>query len=307
MTFLPEIVVLCGGLSSEREVSLRSGNAVASVLPGARLIELESDALPEWLDGSRHVVLPVLHGGWGEDGRAQADMEARGIAFAGCSSVANRLCMDKVATKQSMRGADVPAIPEIAFAGAVKPSAAVLVAALGDQIVIKPSDQGSSVGLYMLEGEAAVAKALAEMPATGQWMAERRLRGREMSIGLLDGQPMGLVEIVALSGVYDYKTKYTKGASEYRFPAPVTPELAAEIGAAAARLFAACGCRDFARADVFLEPDGHFYFLEINTMPGMTETSLMPKSASCVGLDFPALVRRMAAPALARAAQPLRR
>ena len=307
MTFPPEIVVLCGGLSSEREVSLRSGNAVASVLPGARLVELESDALPEWLDGSRHVVLPVLHGGWGEDGRAQADMEARGIAFAGCSSVANRLCMDKVATKQAMRGADVPAIPEIAFAGAAKPTAAALVAALGDQIVIKPSDQGSSVGLYMLEGEAAVAKALAEMPATGQWMAERRLRGREMSIGLLDGQPMGLVEIVALSGVYDYKTKYTKGASEYRFPAPVTPELTAEIGAAAARLFAACGCRDFARADVFLEPDGHFYFLEINTMPGMTETSLMPKSASCVGLDFPALVRRMAAPALARAAQPLRR
>jgi D-alanine-D-alanine ligase len=307
MTFLPEIVVLCGGLSSEREVSLRSGNAVASVLPGARLVELESDALPEWLDGSRHVVLPVLHGGWGEDGRAQADMEARGIAFAGCSSVANRLCMDKVATKQAMRGADVPAIPEIAFAGAAKPTAAALVAALGEHIVIKPSDQGSSVGLYMLEGEAAVAKALAEIPASGQWMAERRLRGREMSIGLLDGQPMGLVEIVALSGVYDYKTKYTKGASEYRFPAPVTPELTAEIGAAAARLFAACGCRDFARADVFLEPDGHFYFLEINTMPGMTETSLMPKSASCVGLDFPALVRRMAAPALARAAQPLRR
>jgi D-alanine-D-alanine ligase len=84
----------------------------------------------------------------------------------------------------------------------------------------------------------------------------------------------------------------------------VGPELTAAIGAAAARLFAACGCRDFARADVFLEPDGRFYFLEINTMPGMTETSLMPKSASCVGLDFPALVRRMAAPALARAAQP---
>jgi D-alanine-D-alanine ligase len=118
---------------------------------------------------------------------------------------------------------------------------------------------------------------------------------------------MGLVEIVALTGVYDYKTKYTKGASEYRFPAPVTPELTAAIGAAAARLFAACGCRDFARADVFLEPDGQFYFLEINTMPGMTETSLMPKSASCVGLDFPALVRRMAAPALVRAAQPVRR
>jgi D-alanine-D-alanine ligase len=307
MTLTPEIVVLCGGLSSEREVSLRSGQAVSSVLPGSRLIALETDALPDWLDGAKHVVLPVLHGGWGEDGRAQAELEARGIAFAGCSSVANRLCMDKVATKAAMRAAGVPAIPEVAFAGAAKPTAAALVTALGEHIVIKPSDQGSSVGLYMLEGEAAVAKALAEIPATGQWMAERRLRGREMSIGLLDGQPMGLVEIVALTGVYDYKTKYTKGASEYRFPAPVGPELTAAIGEAAARLFAACGCRDFARADVFLEPDGRFYFLEINTMPGMTETSLMPKSASCVGLDFPSLVRRMAAPALARAVQPVRR
>lgn len=307
MTSHPEIVVLCGGLSSEHEVSLRSGRAVSAALPGSRLVELDADALPAWLDGAKHVVLPVLHGGWGEDGRAQAEMEAKGIAFAGCSSAANRLCMDKVATKAAMRAAGVPAIPEVAFAGAAKPTAAALVAALGEHIVIKPADQGSSVGLYVLAGEGDVAQALAEIPASGRWMAERRLRGREMSVGLLDGQPMGLVEIVPLAGVYDYKTKYTKGASEYRFPAPVGPELTAAIGAAAARLFAAGGCRDFARADVFLEPDGRFYFLEINTMPGMTETSLMPKSASCVGLDFPALVRRMAAPALARAAQSVRR
>jgi D-alanine-D-alanine ligase len=278
-----QIIVLCGGLSSEREVSLRSGKAVAEVLPGARLVELTADALPDWLDAAQHVVFPVLHGGWGEDGRAQAELEARGVAFAGCASAANRLCMDKVATKQAMRAAGVPAIPEVAFAGAAKPTAAALVAALGEHLVIKPSD-------------------LAEIPPAGQWMAERRLRGREMSIGLLDGRPMGLVEIVPLTGVYDYQTKYTKGASEYLFPAPIPAELTAAIGEAAARLFAACGCRDFARADVFLEPDGRFYFLEINTMPGMTATSLMPKSASCVGLDFPALVRRMAAPALARAA-----
>jgi D-alanine-D-alanine ligase len=304
MTSALEVIVLCGGLSSEREVSLRSGQAVASALPGARLVELETDVLPAWIDGAKHLVLPILHGGWGEDGRAQAEMEARGIAFAGCSSAANRLCMDKVATKRAMRGAQVPAIPEIAFAGAAKPTAAELIAALGQQIVIKPSDQGSSVGLYMLEGEAAVAKALAEIPAAGQWMAERRLLGREMSVGILDGQAMGIVEIIPLTGVYDYQTKYTKGSSEYRFPATLEAPVAAAIARAAERLFAACGCRDFARADVFLEPDGRFYFLEINTMPGMTATSLMPKSASCVGLDFTSLVRRMAAPALARAGQP---
>lgn len=296
----PELIILCGGLSAERAVSLRSGAAVAAVLPGARLVELPTDALPAWLDGARHVVLPVLHGGWGEGGLAQAELEARGIAFAGCSSSAARLCMDKVATKRVMRQAGIRAVPEVAFNGDAPPSAAGLVAILGDRVVIKPADQGSSVGLFMAEGEGAVAAALARLPANGRWMAERRLSGREFSIGLLDGQAMGLVEIIPSTGVYDYRTKYTPGATEYRFPAPVTPGLAAAVGEAATRLFEACGCRDFARADLFLEPDDQFYFLEINTMPGLTETSLMPKSAACVGLDFPALVRRLAAPALAR-------
>ncbi|MEI7651396.1 MAG: D-alanine--D-alanine ligase [Verrucomicrobiota bacterium] len=302
-----QIVVLCGAVSPEREVSLRSGLAVASVLPGSRLIELETNELPDWISAGQHVVLPVIHGDYGEDGRVQAELEARGVAFAGCSAAASRVCIDKVATKQRMRAAGVPVVPEITFAGTAKPTAERLITELGEELVIKPADKGSSVGLYVLQGRAQVAAALAEIPAAGQWMAERRLRGREMSIGLLEGQAMGLVEIVPLSGVYDYKTKYTKGSSEYRFPAPVEPALTAAIAAAAEKLFAACGCRDFARADVFLEPDGRFYFLEINTMPGMTETSLMPKSASCVGLDFPSLVRRMAAPALARAAQPARR
>ena len=297
-----EIVVLCGGRSSESEVSLRSGRAVAGALPGARLVELATDALPAWLDPVQHVVFPVLHGGWGEDGGIQGELEARGVAFAGCSAAASRLCMDKVATKRAMRAAGVPAIPEVAFAGDAKPTAAELTAVLGEEIVLKPSDQGSSVGLFLPVGASALAEALAAIPPAGRWMAERRLRGREFSIGLLDGQPMGLVEIVPLAGVYDFRTKYTKGASEYRFPAPLDAPTTAAIAAAAARLFAAAGCRDFARADVMLEPDGKFHFLEINTMPGMTETSLMPKSASCIGLDFPALVARMLAPARRRAA-----
>ena len=214
MSATPEIIVLCGGRSSEREVSLRSGQAVAAASPGARLVELATDALPAWLDPSRHVVFPVLHGGWGEDGGVQAELEARGIAFAGCASAASRLCMDKVATKRAMRGAQVPAIPEVAFAGDAKPAAADLIASLGEDIVLKPADQGSSVGLFLPSGAAALAEALAAVPPSGRWMAERRLRGREFSIGLLDGRPMGLVEIVPLAGVYDYKTKYTKGASE---------------------------------------------------------------------------------------------
>ena len=299
-----EIIILCGAISPEREVSLRSGRAVASVMAGARLVELASNELPEWIDGSRHVVFPVIHGDYGEDGQIQAELEARGVSFAGCAAAASRVCIDKVATKQLMRRAGVPAIPEFVFAGKAKPSADKLIDELGQQIVLKPADKGSSVGLYVTQGLGELTAALAGIPAEGQWMAERRLSGREMSIGLLDGQAMGLVEIVPLQGVYDYKTKYTKGSSDYRYPAPVTPAQAAGIAQAAETLYAACGCRDFARADVFLEPDGNFYFLEINTMPGMTETSLMPKSASCLGLDFTSLARRMIAPALARARAP---
>lgn len=300
MSSAPEIVILAGGASSEREVSLRSGRAVASVLPGSRLVELPGDALPDWLEASRHVVLPVTHGGWGEDGRLQADLEKRGVAFAGSDAAASSLCMDKVRTKAVMRRSGVPAAPEAAFEAAAPPSAEALVARLGEDVVIKPSDQGSSVGLLMPRGADEVARALASLPP-GRWMAEPRLSGRELSIGVLDGEPLGLVEIVPRSGVYDFTTKYTKGATEYRYPAEVSAAVGAAAAEAAARLFAACGCRDFARADLILESDGRFHFLEINTLPGMTETSLMPKSASCVGLDFPALVRRMLAPALARA------
>ncbi|MFM7209239.1 MAG: D-alanine--D-alanine ligase, partial [Verrucomicrobiota bacterium] len=291
--------ILAGGASSEREVSLRSGRAVASVLPGARLVELPGDALPEWLDASRHVVLPVTHGGWGEDGRLQSALEGLGVAYAGSDATASALCMDKVRTKAVMRRSDVPAAPEAAFVASAPPSAEALVARLGEDVVIKPSDQGSSVGLLMPRGAEEVARALASLPP-GRWMAEPRLSGRELSIGVLDGEPLGLVEIVPHSGVYDFTTKYTKGASEYRYPAEVPAAVGAAAAAAAARLFAACGCRDFARDDLILESDGRFHFLEINTLPGMTETSLLPKSASCRSLDYPELVRRMVAPAVAR-------
>jgi D-alanine-D-alanine ligase len=266
------------------------------------LVELERNELPEWLDATRQVVIPVIHGDYGEDGTVQAELDARGVAYAGCEAAASRLCLDKVATKNAMRRAGVPAIPEVAFAGAAKPTAAALMTQLGPQVVLKPADKGSSVGLYVVDGEGAIAAALAQIPPSGQWMAERRLQGREMSIGILGGQAMGLVEIVPRKGVYDYQSKYTKGSSDYIYPAPVSADLTARIQSAAEALFQACGCRDFARADLFLEPDGQFYFLEINTMPGMTETSLMPKSASCAGLDFPALVQRMTAPVFTRAA-----
>lgn len=300
MSSTHQAVILCGAISPEREVSLRSGRAVALALPGSILVELSENKLPEWLEAAKHVVIPVIHGDFGEDGEVQAACAARGLAFAGCDEAASRLCIDKVATKKIMRATGVPVIPEVAFTGAEKPSAETLIKELGSQLIIKPADKGSSVGLYILDGLVEVKRALSEIPPTGKWMAERRVLGREMSIGILAGQALGVVEIVPKTGVYDYQTKYTPGSSEYLSPAPISADLTLRIQRSAELLFKVTGCRDFARADLILEPSGDFIFLEINTMPGMTETSLLPKSAACVGLDFNNLVQQMVAPAFTR-------
>lgn len=299
----PELLVLCGGRSSERDVSLRSGKAVAAALPGSRLVELDDDALPGWIDAAAHAVLPMMHGGWGEGGGLQAALEARGVAFAGSGSESSRLCMDKVATKARLRAAGVPVAPELAFHRDAPPSAAAVAAALGSEVFVKPSDQGSSVGTRRAAGEAAIAAALASLSEAERWMAEPLLRGRELTVGLLDGRAMGVVEIVPVADHYDYDSKYTPGGSRHLAPAPLDEPVRAAVAAAAERAFAACGCRDVARVDAILSPDGRFHVLEVNTLPGMTELSLLPDSARCAGLAYADLARRLAQPALDRAAR----
>jgi len=134
----------------------------------------------------------------------------------------------------------------------------------------------------------------------GEWLAERRIRGRELSVGLMAGRPLGVVEIRPHGGVYDYASKYTKGMTDYFAPAPLEPAVTAAVQAAAVTAFAACGGRDYARVDFILAEDGVPCLLEVNPLPGMKETSLLPMSARCAGLDFVALVRAMALPAVGR-------
>jgi D-alanine-D-alanine ligase len=165
-------------------------------------------------------------------------------------------------------------------------------------VVLKPNAEGSSVGLSLPEGPEAIAAALAGISA-GAWLAERRLSGRELSVGVLEGRALGVVEIRPRSGVYDFTSKYTRGMTEYFAPAPLSTEETGAVQRAAEAAFGACGCRDYARVDFILEPAGPC-LLEINTLPGMKETSLLPMSARCTGLDFTALVRALVAPALRR-------
>lgn len=297
------VVVLHGGTSAEREVSLASGAAVAEALGQTHeveLLRLDADALPEGLVPEHVVVFPALHGRFGEDGQLQALLEAAGIDYAGSDAQASRLCLDKAACKAVAADLGVPTPDSIAFDGACPPLADAVIEQLGASLVVKPADQGSSVGLHFSEHRSALGVALSQIHS-GKWLIEQRIRGRELTVGLLKGQSMGIVEIVSGSGVYDYRAKYTPGSTGYRYPAELDASLEDRIKAQAERIFEACGCRDFARID-FLLDGAQAYFLEVNTLPGLTATSLLPKSAACVGYDFPQLAAELVAPALERQA-----
>ena len=297
----PKIVVLYGGVGSEREVSLKSGEAIASALSvkfDTELVRLDEEQLPDGINAKECIVFPALHGAFGEDGRLQSLMENAGIYYSGSDSETSHLCMDKAATKEIARKLDV-AVPEsIRFEGSNVPLADDVIAQLGTSLVIKPADQGSSVGLHFTEHRSALGVTLSGI-RSGNWLIEQRIRGRELTVGVLNSKAMGVVEIVSQSGVYDYKAKYTSRSTEYKYPAELETEIEERIKQQAEQLFAACGCRDFARID-FLLDESKAYFLEINTLPGLTATSLLPKSASCIGLNFEELAGRLVEPAIQR-------
>lgn len=300
----PVVAVLCGSDSAERAVSLVTGHAIANALKEEGFVvevyDLPGCELPAALDPARHVVFPALHGGWGENGGIQSALAARGFAYAGCGPDSSRLCMDKIETKRVLAARELPVLPHVIFTGDKPSSADSIIAKLGPLVIIKPIAEGSSVGLHRATGRKELEAAL-ESLAPGRWMAEPWVKGAEASVGVLGGKALGVVEIRPKDGAsYDYEHKYTAGMTEYFFPAPLAPALAEKIRAAAAGAFAACGCRDFARVDFMLPPEGGCVILELNTMPGCTPTSLLPKSASCEGYTFPKLIRAMVGPALER-------
>jgi D-alanine-D-alanine ligase len=304
-TSTPVIAVFCGGTSSERDVSLGSGAAAALALAKSfptRMFTINADSLPAGLDPERHVVFSTLHGTFGEDGGMQRLLDKAGVIYAGCDAAGSELTMDKAGTKAAAAAKGITVAKGLMFAASQKPCADEVVAALGEQVVVKPNDQGSSVGLTVATDRRVLAAAL-DTIKEGNWLIEQRLVGRELSVGVLHGKAMGVVEIRPKSGVYDFASKYTKGATEYFAPAPLDETLTRAAQQAAETAFAACGCRDYARVDFILceqNVNNPLYLLEINTLPGMKETSLLPMSARCVGLDFTALVRELVSPAVQR-------
>lgn len=294
----PVVAILCGGPGAEREVSLQSGRAVFGALAArtsAELHDLAGAQLPTSLSPATHIVLPVIHGTFGEDGQLQALLDEAGFQYAGCNAASSRLCIDKLETKRVVAAVGLPVIGGWQHG----PDAPLDPAAVGDAgrrgFIAKPRTEGSSVGLTVLGDRAALVRFLAQAPKQ-DWLIEERIIGYDVTVGILDGEPLGVIGIHPEGGLYDYQHKYTAaGQTRYEVPAALPEGLTAELRAASAKIFAACGCRDFARVDWMLSEEGQPFFLEVNTLPGMTATSLLPKSASVAGIDFPTLVERMVA------------
>jgi D-alanine-D-alanine ligase len=295
----PVVAVFAGGISREREVSLRSAEAVRVALEKQFPVEvfvIDRPEVPAGLQADSHVVFSTLHGVFGEDGGMQSLLDERGIEYAGSDTAASRLCMDKTKSKSTVSSAGVLVPRGLVFPGGGPPSAGEILSEFGPRVVLKPNGEGSSIGLRFAEGEGELTEALRGLDE-GDWLVEEQIVGRELTVGVLDGGAMGVVEIIPDSGRYDYESKYTKGLTRYQAPADLPEETAREIRRAAETAFALCGCRDFARVDFILEDNGPARFLEVNTLPGLTGTSLLPMSAACEGLDFNALARRLVMPA----------
>jgi D-alanine-D-alanine ligase len=245
------------------------------------------------------VVFLALHGTYGEDGTVQQELDELGVAYTGCDAEASRIAFDKVLTKQSCIEAGIPTAKFIMVNSPQTP----LPKNWQLPLVVKPARQGSSVGLQFVERAEEWPGALAESLKFGpEVLVEEKIIGRETTVGILDGKVLPVVEVRPRNGSYDYKNKYTAGNTEYFCPADFDAATTKRIQDAALGAFKAVGGRDYARVDVMVRVDGSPVVLEVNTLPGMTETSLLPKAAAAAGLSYEELCQRMIDLALEREA-----
>lgn len=283
-----KIAVVMGGISSEREISLKSGQAVLNAL-----LELGYDAYPMVLNKEDmmeklttwdyDLAYLVLHGEYGEDGRVQAVLDIIGKPYTGSGFTASAVSMDKVITKKIVEAAGVRVAKSFNSVRETKKE--------NYPIVIKPALEGSSVGLYICQTKKSAEEAVKALEGK-KIVIEEFVKGEELTVGVLDKEALGVLKIKPKSGVYDFKSKYTKGETEYEYPAKIDKKLYKEAMKISEKAYEVLELNGAARVDLILLED-RLYFLEVNTIPGMTETSLLPKIASLKGYDFKGLVGKV--------------
>jgi D-alanine-D-alanine ligase len=308
-----KVAVLKGGRSFERGVSLRSGARVQDALArlGHEVVSIDAGAelVDELAAHGPEIAFVAMHGPGGEDGTIQELLEILGIPYTGPGVAACVRCIDKVLAKHEMRAADVPtpdwlAFNETAFRelGAVN-ALGGLDQRLGYPLVIKPSRGGSALGVKFAAGREEVPGALVSaFSYDDRVLLERFVDGRELAVSVVDDEPLPVVEAIPTGDRYDFEARYEIGATHFTCPADLTEEEETAVTAAALAAYQALGCAGFSRVDLILEEDGP-QVLEVNAIPGLTDTSLLPQSAEAAGMSFEVLVDRIlrvASPTAAR-------
>ncbi len=299
---LLHVLVLGGGPDAEREVSLKSSRAIANALSAGKRFRVTYLAIERLTQGELgaapgDVIFPYLHGSWGEGGQLQDLLEADGRPFVGSGARASRAAMDKIATKAAALRLAIPT-PDYFVLDLRDP-----VCPLDFPVIVKPVHEGSTIGLYVCNTAqqwGAARDAIAAEAARSVrrvYMIEPRVGGmagaRELTVGVLDNRPLPIIEITPAAGLYDYEAKYHRDDTVYTLDPALPDGLADRLFEQSVRLSSGLGCRHVSRVDFMLDDDGTAWLLEINTTPGFTDHSLVPKAAAHAGIDMPTLCARL--------------
>ncbi len=298
-----KVLVLCGGTSTEREVSLRSGAAVYTSLVeagfDAEILDIRPENASEILRIKPDVAYIALHGKGGEDGSIQGMLEWLGIPYTGPGIASSAVCIDKVLAKDilSSSGVRTPKYTVIRQGDNSSFDSEKIISEFGLPVVVKAACQGSSIGVEIVNEAERLSAAVTEIKKYGNdILIEQFITGKELTVPIIGNsvtETLPVIEITSENEFYDYESKYTAGMSHHIIPARISDEAAEEVKREAEKAFLACGCRGISRVDVMLGEDNIPYVIEINTAPGMTETSLVPDAARHVGMSFPELSTRI--------------
>ena len=305
---MKKIVVVMGGPSTEAEVSRRSGTAILEALKAkgynAEGLELNPATFANDIKASgAEFVFNALHGKFGEDGVIQGTLEMMGIPYTGSGVMAAAVTMDKVATKRFFMAEGIPtpkAHTYFRYEFKKRDLTGEILQEFSVPVVVKASSQGSSIGVVIVEKAEELEAALSEaFKYDREVLVEEFIKGRELTVAVWGNEEkqeaLPIIEITTVTGRYDYVTKYKVGASTHIIPAPLPEEVTKKVKEIAIRAFAVCGCSGMARVDFMLGEDNQPYVIEVNTIPGMTETSLVPDAGRAAGIEFPELCARILA------------
>ncbi len=295
---MPHVAVLMGGLSAEREVSLNTAKSVIQALEAKGYtvspIDVDRGLSTQLQTINPDIVFNALHGTYGEDGCVQGVLEMLHIPYTHSGVMASAIAMHKPMTKKIASSIGIPvAGSRLVSRKDIADHNGRLMDVLKRPYVVKPVDEGSSVGVLIVQEGDEVKVTDEAFPTSEMLMVEEFIPGRELTVAVLDGEAMNVLEIAPKQGFYDYANKYTTGKTEYTVPAAIAEDKAKEVMGYAETIHLALGCRGVTRSDFRLRDDGALFFLEVNTHPGMTATSLVPKIAASVNLSFEDLVERL--------------